>query len=287
MDSHRLAHRHATSSTLMHTCVRIAPVPAANDGCGSVGVLRNAAASCAGLHPPAQHISECWNAAEFFANKLLKDFRGVDDRQVAWSKQLKVGFMGRHDCAVERVYWHHSLCHLPMLQRDIGPAGTGLHRCVLQATVSCNGNNTTGSCSCSCLPQDLFTGLQAYVRINMPTGIKWNPAGGSIAAAKAAAGSAPAAAPAAAAPAKPSPAPGGPRGPPPPPPPPANLGELLLKERPGAKPAPAAVAGGGMQEVLKALNQVRNSRGMCNAHGTGLVCVCLLLLLPVHCCIVQ
>lgn len=45
----------------------------------------------AGLHPPAQHISECWNSAEFFANKLLKDFRGVDDRQVAWAKQLKVG----------------------------------------------------------------------------------------------------------------------------------------------------------------------------------------------------
>lgn len=45
----------------------------------------------AGLHPPAQHIAECWNSAEFFANKLLKDFRGVDDRQVAWAKGLKVG----------------------------------------------------------------------------------------------------------------------------------------------------------------------------------------------------
>lgn len=149
-----------------------------------------------GLHPPAQHISECWNSAEFFSNKLLKDFRGVDDRQVAWAKQLK----------------------------------------------------------------DLFTGLQAFVRVNMPTGVKWNPSGGSIAAAKAAAGTAAAAAAApaakaAAAPAKPSPARGGPKGPPPPPPPPANLSELLLKERPGAKPAPAAAAGGGMQEVLKALSQ--------------------------------
>jgi hypothetical protein len=111
--------------------------------------------------------------------------------------------------------------------------------------------------------QDLFTGLQAFVRVNMLTGVKWNPSGGSIAAAKAAAGTAaapaaPAAKAAAAAPAKPSPAPGGPKGPPPPPPPPANLSELLLKERPGAKPAPAAAAaaGGGMQEVLKALSQV-------------------------------
>lgn len=48
----------------------------------------------AGQHPPAQHISECWNSAEFFSNKLLKDFRGVDDRQVAWAKQLKVGGAG-------------------------------------------------------------------------------------------------------------------------------------------------------------------------------------------------
>jgi hypothetical protein len=40
---------------------------------------------------PAQHISECWNSAEFFVNKLLKDFRGVDDRQVAWARSLKVG----------------------------------------------------------------------------------------------------------------------------------------------------------------------------------------------------
>lgn len=112
---------------------------------------------------------------------------------------------------------------------------------------------------CVCLLQDLFTGLQAFVRVNMPTGVKWNPSGGSIAAARAAAGTAAPAAPAAkaAAPAKPSAAPGGPKGPPPPPPPPANLSELLLKERPGAKPAPvAAAAGGGMQEVLKALSQV-------------------------------
>jgi hypothetical protein len=43
-----------------------------------------------GLHPPAQHIAETWNSAEFYANKLLKDFRGVDDRQVAWARGLKV-----------------------------------------------------------------------------------------------------------------------------------------------------------------------------------------------------
>jgi hypothetical protein len=113
---------------------------------------------------------------------------------------------------------------------------------------------------CCFVLQDLFTGLQAFVRINMPTGLKWNPSGGSVAAAMAATC---AAAPAAAvpqpapAPAPAKPAPGGAKGPPPPPPPPpANLSELLLKERPSGKPAAAAAAGGGMQEVLKALSQV-------------------------------
>lgn len=48
--------------------------------------------SCAGMHAPGQHISECWNAAEFFANKLLKEFRGVDENQVNWVKALKVRY---------------------------------------------------------------------------------------------------------------------------------------------------------------------------------------------------
>eukprot|EP00878_Enallax_costatus_P031269 GHUV01034183.1.p1 GENE.GHUV01034183.1~~GHUV01034183.1.p1 ORF type:complete len:432 (+),score=154.97 GHUV01034183.1:2250-3545(+) len=44
--------------------------------------------SC-GMHTPAQHISESWNSAEFYANKLLKEFRGVDENQVNWVKGLK------------------------------------------------------------------------------------------------------------------------------------------------------------------------------------------------------
>lgn len=42
------------------------------------------------MHPPVQHVAESWNSAEFFANKLFKEYRGVDDRQVAWAKGLKV-----------------------------------------------------------------------------------------------------------------------------------------------------------------------------------------------------
>jgi hypothetical protein len=42
------------------------------------------------------------------------------------------------------------------------------------------------------------------------------------------------------------------------------LSELLLKERPGSKPAaaPAAGGGGGMQDVLKALSQVSKLHGI-------------------------
>jgi len=43
-----------------------------------------------GMHVPPQHIGECWNAAEFFANKLFKELRGVIDSTVAWVKALKV-----------------------------------------------------------------------------------------------------------------------------------------------------------------------------------------------------
>lgn len=43
-----------------------------------------------GLPQPAQHVAESWNAAEFFANKLLREFRGVDEAQVAWVQALKV-----------------------------------------------------------------------------------------------------------------------------------------------------------------------------------------------------
>ena len=47
-----------------------------------------------GMHTPAQHISESWNSAEFYANKLLKEIRGVDENQVNWVKALKVGDEG-------------------------------------------------------------------------------------------------------------------------------------------------------------------------------------------------
>lgn len=43
------------------------------------------------MHPPAQHLGESWNSAEFYSNKLFKDFRGVDERQIKWAKAAKVG----------------------------------------------------------------------------------------------------------------------------------------------------------------------------------------------------
>jgi adenylyl cyclase-associated protein len=39
---------------------------------------------------PGQHVAESWNSAEFFANKLLREFRGVNEAQVAWVQALKV-----------------------------------------------------------------------------------------------------------------------------------------------------------------------------------------------------
>jgi hypothetical protein len=42
------------------------------------------------MHAPPQHVGECWNAAEFFANKLFKELKGVDESTVAWVKALKV-----------------------------------------------------------------------------------------------------------------------------------------------------------------------------------------------------
>ncbi|WIA37219.1 hypothetical protein OEZ86_014170 [Tetradesmus obliquus] len=49
--------------------------------------------SC-GLPLPAQHVAESWNAAEFFANKLLREFRGVSEAHVAWVQALKDLFSG-------------------------------------------------------------------------------------------------------------------------------------------------------------------------------------------------
>lgn len=50
----------------------------------------------AGMPVPAQHITESWNSAEFFANKLLREFRGVDEAQVAWVQALKVSLHLQH-----------------------------------------------------------------------------------------------------------------------------------------------------------------------------------------------
>lgn len=42
-----------------------------------------------GMNPPAQHVEEAWQSAEFYANKVLIEFRSKDPKQVAWVKQLK------------------------------------------------------------------------------------------------------------------------------------------------------------------------------------------------------
>jgi hypothetical protein len=39
---------------------------------------------------PAQHVNDAWGSAEFYANKLLMQYRGTDERQVEWVKGVKV-----------------------------------------------------------------------------------------------------------------------------------------------------------------------------------------------------
>ena len=43
----------------------------------------------AGMSLPAQHIEEAWQSAEFYANKILMEFRGKEPKQVSWVKLLK------------------------------------------------------------------------------------------------------------------------------------------------------------------------------------------------------
>ena len=38
---------------------------------------------------PAQHIDEAWQSAEFYANKILTEFRNKEPKHVTWVKQLK------------------------------------------------------------------------------------------------------------------------------------------------------------------------------------------------------
>lgn len=45
-----------------------------------------------GLSLPAQHVDESWQSAEFFANKVMMEFRNSDSRHVDWVKALKQVF---------------------------------------------------------------------------------------------------------------------------------------------------------------------------------------------------
>lgn len=38
---------------------------------------------------PAQHIEEAWQSAEFYANKILMEYRSKEPKHVIWVKQLK------------------------------------------------------------------------------------------------------------------------------------------------------------------------------------------------------
>lgn len=54
------------------------------------------------MSPPAQHVQEAWQSAEFWANKILMEFRNKDPHQVAWVKALNAllvalkGFVEKH-----------------------------------------------------------------------------------------------------------------------------------------------------------------------------------------------
>jgi adenylyl cyclase-associated protein len=39
---------------------------------------------------PPQNVADSWNAAEFYANKLMMALRGKDETQMAWLKGIKV-----------------------------------------------------------------------------------------------------------------------------------------------------------------------------------------------------
>ncbi|GLI62223.1 hypothetical protein VaNZ11_004819 [Volvox africanus] len=54
---------------------------------GALGFL--ACGPGTGMSSPRQHVLDCWQSAEFFANKLLMEFRGKDEDQVAWVRGVK------------------------------------------------------------------------------------------------------------------------------------------------------------------------------------------------------
>jgi hypothetical protein len=43
----------------------------------------------AGMRLPAQHVEEAWQSAEFWANKVLMEFRNSEAVHVAWVKHMK------------------------------------------------------------------------------------------------------------------------------------------------------------------------------------------------------
>lgn len=62
---------------------------AVSEALGAFAWLAYSGPSC-GMAAPAQHISETWQAAEFYSNKLLMEFRNKDEAQVLWARGLKV-----------------------------------------------------------------------------------------------------------------------------------------------------------------------------------------------------
>ena len=42
-----------------------------------------------GMSLPTQHIEEAWQSAEFYANKVLMEFRNTEPAHVDWIKNLK------------------------------------------------------------------------------------------------------------------------------------------------------------------------------------------------------
>ncbi|PNW83037.1 hypothetical protein CHLRE_06g304100v5 [Chlamydomonas reinhardtii] len=54
----------------------------------ALGFLAYTGHGC-GMPPPRQHVADSWQSAEFFSNKLLMEFRGKDENQVAWVRGLK------------------------------------------------------------------------------------------------------------------------------------------------------------------------------------------------------
>ncbi|GIL89920.1 hypothetical protein Vretimale_17943 [Volvox reticuliferus] len=58
-----------------------------SEAVGALGFL--ACGPGSGITSSRQHVLDCWQSAEFFATKLLMEFRGKDEDQVAWVRGLK------------------------------------------------------------------------------------------------------------------------------------------------------------------------------------------------------